>query len=179
MDKAPVPQAQYKTPDNLSARANLHLRFGDAMRPWHPWVFDQLENLPSTCRILEVGCGPGWFWRQNSIRIPGDWRLSLSDLSPGMVGEAKKHVAHLQTEFAVADVQALPFAANAFDAVIANHMLYHVPDRQQAIAEFKRVLAPGGRLYVSTIGEDHMQEIERLARCSKRRCRFLRAGVTK
>jgi SAM-dependent methyltransferase len=38
-------------------------------------------------------------------------------------------------------------------------MLYHVPDRPKAIAEIKRVLKPGGRLFAATVGETHMKEM--------------------
>jgi SAM-dependent methyltransferase len=64
-----------------------------------------------------------------------------------------------QFRFAAADAAALPFAADAFDAVTANHMLYHVPDRGAAFAEFRRVLKPGGRLYATTNGEDNMRPV--------------------
>jgi ubiquinone/menaquinone biosynthesis C-methylase UbiE len=55
--------------------------------------------------------------------------------------------------FAVVDARDIPFAANSFDAVIANHMLYHIkPGRGQAFSEIARVLKPEGRLYASTNG---------------------------
>jgi SAM-dependent methyltransferase len=44
-----------------------------------------------------------------------------------------------------------------FDAVIANHMLYHVPDRPKALASIRRILKPGGALYAATNGQNHMQ----------------------
>jgi SAM-dependent methyltransferase len=46
--------------------------------------------------------------------------------------------------------------------VIANHMLYHVPDRPKALAEIRRVLKPAGRFYASTIGKAHMHEMHEL-----------------
>src|SRR5207253_1882718 len=61
--------------------------------------------------------------------------------------------------FAVADAQTVPFARASFDAVIANHMLYHVPDRAQALSEIRRVLRPGAQLYATTVGRDHMREL--------------------
>ncbi len=55
-------------------------------------------------------------------------------------------------EFRCADVQELPFGDGGFDAVIANHMLYHVPDRPRALSEISRVLRAGGTLYAATNG---------------------------
>jgi SAM-dependent methyltransferase len=62
-------------------------------------------------------------------------------------------------QFKEIDAQAIPFEDESFDAVIANHMLYHVPDRTKAIAEIKRVLKPGGHFIATTVGENHMHEI--------------------
>jgi ubiquinone/menaquinone biosynthesis C-methylase UbiE len=48
----------------------------------------------------------------------------------------------------------LPFADAAFDCVVANFVLYHIPDPAIAIAEFARVLEPGGILVASTLSDD-------------------------
>jgi len=48
------------------------------------------------------------------------------------------------------DAQWLPFADASFDCILAMHMLYHVPDRDLAIAEMRRVLRPGGVLLALT-----------------------------
>ena len=62
----------------------------------------------------------------------------------------------------MADAQALPFDDASFNAVIANHMLYHVPDRAKAYGEIRRVLRPGGRLYAATNGTQHLRELDEL-----------------
>jgi ubiquinone/menaquinone biosynthesis C-methylase UbiE len=62
-------------------------------------------------------------------------------------------------QFKEIDAQSIPFEDETFDAVLANHMLYHVPDRPKAIAEIKRVLKPGGHLIATTVGENHMKEM--------------------
>lgn len=154
---------QYKDASNLDARAQLHVRFSTNPYGWMPWVFDQLTLLPAS-RILELGCGPGYLWRDNMQRIPEGWDITLTDLSPGMLEQAKKNLADSprQFKFETADAQYLSFEDESFDAVIANHMLYHVPDRNKAFAEIRRVLRPRGRFYAATIGISHMAELNEL-----------------
>jgi len=156
---------QYRDDRNLNARLALHQRFSGNQYGWQPWLFDQL-GFPSQARILEVGCGPGDLWRRNAARIPAGWRLLLTDLSAGMVAAAQRNLADLVgvMAFGVADAQDLPFCSASFDAAIANHMLYHVPDRPRALAELARVLRPGGCLVAATNGERNMAELGALVR---------------
>ena len=78
-----------------------------------------------------------------------------------MLDDTKARLSGLlpSAEFQVADVQDLPFAADSFDVVIANYMLYHLPDVATGIAEIARVLRPSGALYASTNGQRHLQEV--------------------
>jgi ubiquinone/menaquinone biosynthesis C-methylase UbiE len=69
------------------------------------------------------------------------------------------HPARPDIHFSLLDVSYLPFPADSFDVVIANHMLYHVPNRVQALANIRRVLRPGGRLYAATNGQRHLAEL--------------------
>jgi SAM-dependent methyltransferase len=108
--------------------------------------------------VLEVGCGPGDLWRTNADRIP-PIELTLSDLSPGMVAAARAAVGDVAAHYVEASAGALPFADADFDVVVANHMLYHVPERPQALRELLRVLRPGGRLVASTNGTRHLVEL--------------------
>ena len=151
---------QYKNASNLNARAGLHERFSQNPYGWHLWVFDQFD-LPAECRLLELGCGPCYLWRQNIGRVPEGWNITLSDFSPGMLREAREHLRQTGRafRFETSDAQTIPFARAAFDAVVANHMLYHVPDREKALFEIRRVLKPGGRLYAATNGRDHNREL--------------------
>ncbi len=61
-----------------------------------------------------------------------------------------------------ADAQDLPFADSSFDVVIANQMIYHVPDPSRALREFARVLRAGGVLMASTVGPGHLRELFRI-----------------
>src|SRR3954470_19921346 len=153
---------QYKNAANLNDRIQLHVRFSTNPYDFHMWVFDQLKLGPDS-RVLELGCGPGSLWRPNLARIPAGWQIMLTDFSPGMLAEARANLAGDHPfAFEHADAQALPFADAQFDAVIANHMLYHVPDRAKAFGEIRRVLRPAGRFYAATNGENHLREMYEL-----------------
>lgn len=156
---------QYKNAANLNARVQLHARFGEKGQSLHRWIFDHFTIAPGS-KILELGCGPGLQWLTNRERIPADWQITLSDFSPGMLQEAQHNLQRIDRPFSfqVIDAQEIPFENETFDAVIANHMLYHVPDRAKAIAEIRRVLQPDGRFYASTIGRAHMRKIGELMR---------------
>jgi SAM-dependent methyltransferase len=62
----------------------------------------------------------------------------------------------------VGDAQRVPFADASFDRVLGMHMLYHVPDRDLAISEIRRVLSPDGVALVLTNSCRHLQEMNTL-----------------
>ncbi|ETW95150.1 MAG: hypothetical protein ETSY1_31800 [Candidatus Entotheonella factor] len=154
---------QYKDASNLNARLYLHQRYSTNQQGLHRWVFDQLA-VPPTSRILELGCGAGELWWQNRERLPLGWAILLSDFSPGMLQEAQRKLRPCSRSFGwlMADAQQIPLADASVDAVMANHMLYHVPDLPRCMAEIQRVLKPGGRLYAATNGPRHLQQLREL-----------------
>jgi ubiquinone/menaquinone biosynthesis C-methylase UbiE len=113
----------------LDARMQLHAKYSTKMHGFLAWVFEHLHLSP-TCQVLEVGCGSGYLWLTNRHRIPAGWDVTLSDLSARMLAAAQHQLSPYghAIRFVVQDAQALPFADHCFDAVIANHMLYHVPN---------------------------------------------------
>jgi SAM-dependent methyltransferase len=154
-------QRQYGDSSNLGSRISLHARFSTAEMPWPNWVFERLRLEPND-RVLEVGGGPGMLWRANIEAMPAGCRVTVTDMSPGMVAEASAAIDDERFDFRVADAQALPFPDASFDALVANHMLYHVPDLDAALGEFARVLLSGGRLVAATNGRGHMPELASL-----------------
>ena len=158
-------QSQYRDSANLSARAALHIRFSTEKYPWFHWVFDHFD-IPENGRVLELGCGTGLLWRDNLERIPRRWSVTVTDASQGMVQEAEQSLLDpgLDFTFQKVDAQSIPYEDDSFDAVVANHMLYHVPDLARALSEIRRVLRPGGRLYATTIGLNHMDELREVPR---------------
>ncbi len=161
---------QYQSDRNLNARMALHQRFGTSRIAWPRWVFDQLRQAlgpraEAPLRLLELGAGPGTLWTENRARIPATWRVALSDLSPGMAATAQRNLAEAGCTAAclVANAERIPVASAACDAVIANHMLYHVLERGRALDEIRRVLRPQGVLLAATNGVGHMAELHELA----------------
>jgi ubiquinone/menaquinone biosynthesis C-methylase UbiE len=150
-------EQQYRTAENLETRIALHERFSTNPEPFPRWVFDRLPSA-KTADVLEVGCGNGNLWYANRDRIPPGWRLTLSDLSEGMVEQTRRRLGD-RAHYRVADVQQLPFANDSFDLVIANHMLYHVPEPGRALGEIARVLTSGGVLVATTNGRNHLREL--------------------
>lgn len=154
---------QYQDASNFNARVELSRRFSVNKYGFHRWVFDHFQRDVQS-KLLELGCGPGELWQSNRERIPSGWQITLTDFSPGMLQEARQKLGTECFTYEVADAQALPFADASFDAVIANHMLYHIPDLPRALGEIQRVLKPAGRLYATTIGREHMREMRELLR---------------
>ena len=152
---------QYRDSSNLDARAAIHMRFSTNPYGWFHWFFDHLLKLPEGAKILELGCGPAYLWKECSSRIRAGWKITLSDLSSGMLDATWRNlvVTGRAFKFEEIDAQSIPYQDETFDAVIANYMLYHVPHRPKAIAEIKRVLKPGGYLFAATVGENHLMKI--------------------
>ena len=158
-DQQYLTKDQYKDSSNLDARIAIHQRFSTNPQGWYHWIFDILLGLPQNANVLELGCGAGTMWKECADKIPSGWVITLTDLSDGMLDSAWRNLVPLgrSFKFEKVDAQTIPYNDDTFDVVIANHMLYHVPDRKKALAEIKRVLKDDGCLIATTVGEDHMK----------------------
>ncbi len=120
-----------------------------------PLITDELELLHSLVdldqhpRIIELGCGAAQLSRALVTRFPA------SEVSALEVDE-RQHAKNLRQpearlHFLQAGAQAIPFAADQFDLAMMFKSLHHIPLDliDQALAEVRRVLRPGGLLYVS------------------------------
>jgi SAM-dependent methyltransferase len=97
-------------------------------------------------RILDAGCGAGPLFA--ALRDRGAI-MSGFDGSAAMLEEARKRLGD-DADLRVADLAApLPYPDGAFDDVIASLVLHYLEDPGPALAEFRRVLKPGGRLIVA------------------------------
>jgi SAM-dependent methyltransferase len=145
------PPDQYADDRNLRARQ----RFWQHQSPPFDivgWILD-LASLSAGMRVLDAGCGNGIYLRALAGRRV---RAAGCDLSMGMLRSAG-HPALLH-----ADAAALPVRDGVFDVVLAVHMLYHVPDREAAVRELRRVLAPGGVCIAVTNGARELRSLRDL-----------------
>jgi ubiquinone/menaquinone biosynthesis C-methylase UbiE len=156
-------QKQYETPQNFNARVYLTAKFKTNPETWNRWIF---KHLPAAedLRILELGCGTGIFWRLNGQKVPKSWRITLTDYSQGMLETTKQNLRgiDLAFDFEIARAEDLPYPEDSFDIVIANLMLYHIADRNTALAGIARVLKTGGSFVASTYGRQNMLELNLL-----------------
>ena len=147
-DKAAM-NTQYATSARLETRISIHEKYSRNQQPFAEWIVSHYDLAPGE-QVLELGCGTGSMWR--GVTLPESCHVTLTDFSAGMLETAKASTAHLAADYAVVDAQDIPYPDAAFDVVIANMMLYHVPDIGKALAEIRRVLKPGGRFLAATFG---------------------------
>ena len=151
-----IKEQQYASDANLSARQSIY-RYRTEPFSLHAAAID-LAGLSGDERVLDVGCGNGAYLAELARRAHRGLVCGC-DMSIGML--VTPH-ANGSGPLGVADAQYLPFADHTFDAVLAMHMLYHVPDRALAIRELRRVLRPGGVLLVVTNADAHLRELDNL-----------------
>ncbi len=156
-------KSQYNNSSNISARINLHALYSSNKQGWFPWIYEQSSLRPGM-NVLELGCGDGSFWSENMTRLPKDIRIVLSDLSDGMLHDAKRTIGSPDTRFSYQafDCLTIPFKNESFDLIIANHLLFYCEDIPAVIKEVARVLKKSGVFLCSTYSSDHMKEIREL-----------------
>lgn len=107
-------------------------------------------------RILDAGCGTGYGARLLSARWPTA-RLTIADFAETMLRMAHAAVPAVQGA-SVADIETLPYRDGAFDLWWSS-LTVQWCDMRHALAEAERVLAPGGRVALSTLGPDTYREL--------------------
>jgi SAM-dependent methyltransferase len=145
---------QYETDSNLAVRIRTHELYGVPRIDFAAWVLNHVDWRGDEL-VLDVGCGAGVYVRAARRRAGA---YIAADLSLGML----RALPEQPVPSVNLDAQQLPIASGAVDVLLANHMLYHVPDRDRALKEFVRALRPGGVLLAATNSESNMSEFATL-----------------
>lgn len=153
---------QYKNDKNLNLRTNLH-SYNVNKIDWDKWCYKQID-FKKNSKVLELGCGSGKFWEKNKDDIDETLDITVSDFSKNMLKIAKQKLKAIDKKFNFQEINAenIPYDDNTFDIVIAEHMLYLVPNMEQALSEIRRVLVPGGIFYVTSNSSEYMKELNEL-----------------
>ncbi|MDX1994333.1 MAG: class I SAM-dependent methyltransferase [bacterium] len=148
---------QYATDESLRIRQAIHDKYTVPKIDYPSWVLGCIDWHGSE-RVLDLGCGAGMYYNTLKTNWPQVAYHGL-DFSWGMLN---KHPA--EHGLVMADAAKVPYADHSFDVVMANHMLYHLPDIDEALVEIRRVLKPDGVLMVATNSLQTMPEMQVLMR---------------
>lgn len=103
--------------------------------------------VPPGRRWLDGGCGTGAV-TETILAAAAPATVTGVDSSEGYLAYARAHVTAPEAAFELGDLQALPFAAGAYDVALSGLVLNFVPDPLRAVRELARVVRPGGTVAV-------------------------------
>lgn len=149
----------YATDQQMRELNETRERFSHPRIDFPNWALDGIQWRGDE-RVLDIGCGYGAYYDRLNPRFP-DLSYYGVDLSEGML---RQHAAYETGRLTVGEATQLPFTSGSFDVVMANHMLYHIPDLEAAMREIKRVLKPDGVLMATTHSIQTMPELRMLIR---------------
>lgn len=144
---------QYTNANNLNTRISIHDKYSTNKMGFDNWIVSNYR-IDKGMKVLELGCGTGDIWKNRDAIINACSKLVLSDFSEGMLETTKENLNKYDNiDYRVLDIQEIPYEDETFDVIIANMMLYHVPDIDKGLAEVQRVLKKNGSFYCATYGE--------------------------
>mgnify|MGYP000845776920 FL=1 len=148
---------QYKNPDKLNIRIRLHQLYSTNKEGFNHWIVKHY-NIKKESSILELGCGTGITWKEHINLLQDCKEVYFTDLFEGMIKETRANIGeHANIHYAVVNAEELPYEDERFDIVIANMMLYHIPNLDKALKEVRRVLKKDGKFYCATYGENGVE----------------------
>ena len=147
---------QYNTVEKLNTRISIHSKYSTNRQGFGSWITSHYR-IREGMSLLELGCGTGDMWAGKQDIIKRCSSFVLSDFSDGMLHNAKETLRdYTGIDYRIIDIQDILYEDCSFDIVIANMMLYHVPDLAKGLREVSRVLKDDGTFYCATYGENGM-----------------------
>jgi SAM-dependent methyltransferase len=138
--------AQGSISDVWAAGAAYESYVGRWSRPVAREFIDWLA-VPANKRWLDIGCGTGALTWEIVARAAPAAVVGL-DTSEGFITYARANTDNTRATFQLGDAQSLPFADSEFDVAVSGLVLNFVPRPEQALAEARRVLRPGGTVAI-------------------------------
>jgi arsenite methyltransferase len=133
--------------ETMAARLEVVYRTRDILRR-RQLVGQALAAAPGE-RILDVGCGPGFYVAELLEQVGPDGAVAAVDASPQMLGlAARRCEGYDNVSFHEAEATSLPVGDAAFDAALSVQVLEYVSDIDAALAEIHRAVRPGGRVVI-------------------------------
>jgi ubiquinone/menaquinone biosynthesis C-methylase UbiE len=124
---------------------------GDEMEDHHSDITDQtiaVMDLKSNDRVLDLGCGTGWASRRLA-RIVTAGQVVGVDVADEMLRRAEETSRKFgNVRFAWGSAESIPFGDDSFTKILSVESFYYYADQGKALDEVRRVMAPGGRLFI-------------------------------
>ena len=163
-------QSDCETPDQSLAHPEKHFGEHDSLFERWAWFYAlcreylfrdhtqeivrslfPLEGPEPGTRLLELGCGPGFYACRLSAELPALVTTGV-DLSQTLIVRARRRAANLRLRnctFQHADAHALPYESGSIDRIVVSRLFLIVPDKEGIVEEIFRVLGPQGRCFIA------------------------------
>lgn len=153
----------YMQPEAMQIRQRTFELYSDPQINFPEWVLTRQNGWRGDELILDISPGSGAYFELARQFFPKGTYIAADSL-PQLLQSAQKQPQSGAVQWLLDDIETLPFPDHSFDIILANQMLYHLPDLYGSIMELHRVLKPTGLLIATTHSQYTMAEFDTLTR---------------